>query len=1017
MIPLLLACREPDPAPSSGVVLNEVLARNDAGWADPDGTGECVEHDDWIELFNRGRDPVDLGGYALVAGGERFVLPGVRLEPGAHLLVVADEEPEQGALHAPFGVSADGEVIDLVGPDGRVLDRVDVPSLAPDVSFGRYGDGGGAWRALATASPGAPNETPPDDSCLSPRAGFDDHTTPCIGTVEGFAGLASARAGLEVVKFEVLGWQDEPHPVFLDSRFYALHDEWYLFRMLNGQPVEGEDQFAPFPGEFATIGEIYDWASTVDVDSLFPSAFVSWTDTGRLTSWRFYDLALGDVRVIGAGTLVHAPARDGRDERWAFELEYSDDPTHDELVTFFETLTGRLGPELGDELRWLVRSPVQEALAADMEARGLAYGDRLLRYADLAAPGEVEVYRGGTVAGRVRVIRAGEDGLEDATEEDVLVLEEIPDWLPPCAALITSVPQTPLAHVALLAESRGIPNLYVAGITSDPLWDSLGRLRLPVAIRATTPDGFEAVELTPEELATWSALSNPAAPEIVATDPEAWPWTLDLEAVPIAEMESWRPGFGGKNVGMVALLDTPGVDTPDRPLGIGIRAYAAHLAQLDWLDDLLAAPEFADPGDARIRFLVLEGRTAYDERYPEPGDAIAADAWLAAHADVLGDLARADGVRGAIASAPLPAEVADEVLPVVRARYDELAAEQGLRFRSSSNVEDAEGFNGAGLYESNTGFPDEEGSVEDALRATWASYWGAYAFEERHRAGIDHAAGAMAVLVHPNFDDDDEVSNGVVTATVMPDGSWTVQINAQLGALSVTNPPVDACRTILPEVVRVVDGAIERLQPSTETDEVLDDARVLALDAMARPVVSAWLDVLNGALPPEQVRSTLTLDFEYREVVDGWPHRDDGAGTGQRLVLKQARPLEPSLAALPDDVRAEPFPRDLLARARIVDEVACGTVTATIATTDPTKTPDMGHGEVPFVAEVVVDGVALTWLDLSAAAVDEDGVAVVTTPEAAARTGIAEVDADGPCVVTTLWAAPDTYLDDLLDAE
>jgi hypothetical protein len=134
MVLLLLACREPDPAAPPAVVLNEVLARNDAGWVDPDGTDECDEHDDWIELFNRTGRAVDLGGHVLVAGDEAFALPDVTLQGGGHLLIVADEEPEQGELHAPFGVSAEGEALELKAPDGRVLDRIVVQGLAADVS-------------------------------------------------------------------------------------------------------------------------------------------------------------------------------------------------------------------------------------------------------------------------------------------------------------------------------------------------------------------------------------------------------------------------------------------------------------------------------------------------------------------------------------------------------------------------------------------------------------------------------------------------------------------------------------------------------------------------------------------------------------------------------------------------------------------------------------------------------------------------------------------------------------------
>src|SRR5690606_15730785 len=139
--------------------------------------------------------------------------------------------------------------------------------------------------------------------------------------------------------------------------------------------------------------------------------------------------------------------------------------------------------------------------------------------------------------------------------------------------------------------------------------------------------------------------------------------------------------------------------------------------------------------------------------------------------------------------------------------FGRLAPTQGLRFRSSSTVEDIEGFSGAGLYDSNTGFldasaqaskKDRKHDVEWAIKKTWASYWSWEAFEERRMAGIDHLAGNMAVLVHPRFDDALERSNGVLTLTLDRAQGTTqagdqayasMELDVQLGALSVTNPP------------------------------------------------------------------------------------------------------------------------------------------------------------------------------------------------------------------------------------
>ena len=1060
----LVSCHR-GPRPPHGVVINEVLSANRTAWVDPD-SAECPEYDDFVELYNAGRKAESLAGYVLTddPAGAGWTLPDVVLEPGAYLLIVADGDVTRGPLHASFSVARTGETLALLNAHGKELDRVDVPALDDDRAWGRYGDGGLVWREQESPSPGAANEEPPDDACFDEDEDFDDHAVPCLATREGFMALASSRAGLDVVKFDILSFQDPEarHAMFLDSRFFVLHDEWYIFRMLNGQTVEGETVFHPYDGDFPSIAAIYAWAAAVELPTLFPPEFLRWTNDGRLYSPRYYELALGDVRIIGVATLVHVAPTNGRPERWAFELEATDDATYDEIVAYFHTLEAQLPAEITSDLRWLVRSTAQEAVAQEMEAQGLPYSDRLLRYDDLAATGEVDVYGPGTIAGKVHHIRAGE-GLESATDGDILILDEIPDYLPPGVALITAVPQTPLAHIALLAESRGIPNVYVAGIGDDPMWDAWARVRAPVAIRATSPDGFEVVPLTPQQYSAWMALSAREPVHIEPVDVSAEPYTLDLPSTPISEMPRWRPVAGGKSAGMIALVNTPGVITPPDPLGITIRGYQEHLQTLPWLDAMLTSAAFARPGDARARYLVLEGVAAYDVRYATPADVTAKTAFLSAHlTDAVGQLARGTGARGALRDTPMVPGVRDAIVPVVTARFAYLADDQPLRFRSSSNIEDAEGFNGAGLYASYSGYPvppSGKKTVEQAILAVWASYWGAEAFEERHAIGIDHRAGDMGVLVEPGFQDDQELANGVVTARRLPDGDadrWEVVLNSQPGAVSVTNPPADTCVPIEPEVVvvrKADDGEarITRVHHSTELPDgdVLTDAELLELVADTTAVVEGWLSVENGRIPAEQRRSTLTLDLEWRKVGATWPLRDDGASSGERIVIKQARTLEPSTTRLPDEVRSEPFPRDVLARARVVTRTTCttsgGTLVAVEATTDPQQAPDMGHGVDPFTASLTftaavdlpdlgllaAESVALTHLDLitSHASLSPWSIDAVVDAEGVDRTGITGLAVDDAmtidgvsgtwtgaidsCTTAIAWASPDTFLADL----
>ncbi len=142
----------------SDLVINELMASNATTVTD-----EWGDHDDWIEILNRGGAPVStLGLYLTDDLGlpGRFALPDTTLQPGDHLIIWADSEPAEGPWHAPFKLEKKGEAVGLFsGPlatsapiDVRVFDR-----QLTDVSYGRLPDGSPYWQLLPTPTPGAAN--------------------------------------------------------------------------------------------------------------------------------------------------------------------------------------------------------------------------------------------------------------------------------------------------------------------------------------------------------------------------------------------------------------------------------------------------------------------------------------------------------------------------------------------------------------------------------------------------------------------------------------------------------------------------------------------------------------------------------------------------------------------------------------------------------------------------------------------------------------------------------------------
>lgn len=160
------------------VVLNEVMSSNSTTIADEDG-----DYPDWIELYNLGSDPVELGGYGLSDDLEnpfRWVFPDTTLAPGQFMLVMAsgkDRSQTGLPLHTNFAIASTGEEVLLTRFDGELLDLLSPRQIPTDWSVGRYPDGEGEWVYFEQSTPGSANITEPIEGLLeapmfSHSAGF-----------------------------------------------------------------------------------------------------------------------------------------------------------------------------------------------------------------------------------------------------------------------------------------------------------------------------------------------------------------------------------------------------------------------------------------------------------------------------------------------------------------------------------------------------------------------------------------------------------------------------------------------------------------------------------------------------------------------------------------------------------------------------------------------------------------------------------------------------------------------------
>jgi hypothetical protein len=105
---------------------------------------------DFVKVRNAGAAPVSMAGILLArsslaeSSASYSFPPHLTLAPGAEVTVFADNNPEQGALHAPFTLDSGGDDLALLGttPSGarQWIHSVSVPATAPDSIYRRLPD-------------------------------------------------------------------------------------------------------------------------------------------------------------------------------------------------------------------------------------------------------------------------------------------------------------------------------------------------------------------------------------------------------------------------------------------------------------------------------------------------------------------------------------------------------------------------------------------------------------------------------------------------------------------------------------------------------------------------------------------------------------------------------------------------------------------------------------------------------------------------------------------------------------
>lgn len=449
--------------------------------------------------------------------------------------------------------------------------------------------------------------------------------------------------------------------------------------------------------------------------------------------------------VLGAVTYYEQP------QQWVLELAPYDTADAAMVTKLFDAVkkNAYFGPDLGFH-------PTSDALVTVGES--LPARIPVVTTDDLYAGIDYQPLSLGTAIGRLHITTAAALENTYVSYQDLVVLDEAPNDISVVQGIITQEFQTPLSHINVLSRNRHTPNMGLRNALSDPQITSLdGQLvKLVVTAGAWTIAAVSEAEAT----AWW----DEHAPEAVVLPP------YDTTRTELVEVDGITPDPGDG-------------ETLRGNIRTAVASYGGKAAQYSVLrrtDDVPIKPAFVVPLSWYVKFMEDNGFYARIDGFLADGSftttASVRDASLAQ-------------LRADIMAAPLDPDFLAALATKVAA-YSATGVTK-LRFRSSSNSEDLDGFPCAGCYNSYSGEIADQADLEAAIKNVYADVWTFRGFEERTYYGVAHASVAMALLVHENFED--EEANGVALTNNPFDStgnSPAFYVNVQLGGgAEVVSPP------------------------------------------------------------------------------------------------------------------------------------------------------------------------------------------------------------------------------------
>lgn len=305
----------------------------------------------------------------------------------------------------------------------------------------------------------------------------------------------------------------------------------------------------------------------------------------------------------------------------------------------------------------------------------------------------------GKAVGRIHII----DKLDDTVEigdNEILILKELPESLPPVRGIIVAKPSSPLSHINILAKGWNIPNVYIKD--ADKLFKEFDTYWYTLDAKLTNYEITRAFKIPPgkETPLPREAPANLAVKKIA---------TLGE----MRKKDSLVYGSKSTNLGEMLNAKIPNFVVPD---GFTIPFY--------WYDKFIkdnGLQEIIENQEDDLNFV-------HNPRYRKT---------------------KLEELRNKIMAGKFDEELKAEIIH----KWKTQLGGKPVFARSSSNSEDLPNFSGAGLYDSAANLINEEQLI-NGIKKTWASLWNFRAYEARVRNYVNQQTVYMSTLIQVGIDMD-----------------------------------------------------------------------------------------------------------------------------------------------------------------------------------------------------------------------------------------------------------------------